>query len=88
MLLGVTYFKQIKVTEQMRLSDPELTRSHIQKAICMLSVEPLFGYIKKRLEPTIRAYFSLESFSDMSLIQFVFQNIDQALEYQRSSCWS
>jgi hypothetical protein len=72
LLFGVTYFKQIKVTETMRKNDPELTRSHIQKAICMISLEPLFGYIKKRLEPTIRAYFSLEVFSDMSLIQFAY----------------
>jgi hypothetical protein len=52
----------------MRKYDPELTRSHIQKAICMISYEPLFGFIKKRLEPTIRAYFSLETFKDTSLI--------------------
>lgn len=50
----------------------------------MISYEPLFGLIKKRLEPTIRAYFSLEDFQDTSLIQFAYQNIEQVVDYQHA----
>ncbi|CAD8146305.1 unnamed protein product [Paramecium pentaurelia] len=79
-LFGVTCFKQIKVTEELKKQNPELTRGHIQKAICLLSFVPLFGYIKSRLEPTIQAYFQLQDFKDMSILNYAFDSILQTFD--------
>ena len=57
MLFGVSYFKQIKLTEEMKKSNPELTRSYLQKAIAVISTLPLFGYLKVRLQATTKIFF-------------------------------
>lgn len=56
-LYGITCFRQIKVTERMKELNPELTRSHMQKSICVLSEVPLFGSIEQKLTPATEAYF-------------------------------
>lgn len=58
MLFGVSYFKQIKVTEEMKEKNNEITRSYMQKAIAVVSTLPLFGYLKLRLASTIKLFFS------------------------------
>ena len=66
MLFGISFFKQIKLTEEMKKSDPELTRSHVQKAIAIVSKIPLFGYINFRLSFTTKMFF--EKLTDFSII--------------------
>lgn len=53
MLYGVSYFKQIEITQSMREKDPELTRNYMQKSLCVLSTLPLYGYLLSRIGPTI-----------------------------------
>lgn len=57
MLFGVSYFKQIKLTKEMKENDPELTRSYVQKAVAIVSAVPLFGYLKFRLSATTQVFF-------------------------------
>lgn len=42
MMFGVSYFKQIKTTHEMKQNNVELTRSHVQKAIAVISTLPIF----------------------------------------------
>jgi hypothetical protein len=42
MMFGVSYFKQIKTTNEMKKNNAELTRSYVQKAIAVISTLPLF----------------------------------------------
>jgi hypothetical protein len=58
MLFGVSYFKQIKVTEDMKAKNNEITRSYLQKALAVISALPLFGYLKLRLSSTTKLFFS------------------------------
>lgn len=71
MLFGVSYFKQIKVTEEMKQNNSEITRSYLQKAIAVLSTLPLFGYLKLRLAPTTKAFF--QDFNNHSLIDAAYR---------------
>jgi hypothetical protein len=64
LLYGISCFKQIAVTEAMRKLHPELTRSHVQKAVCVLSRAPIFGMLLSRLIPVTKIYFLQESFDD------------------------
>ena len=63
-LYGVSCFRQIHVTEEMKKRDPDLTRNYLQKAVCVLSELPLFGSIMSKLEPTTRAFFNQADFKD------------------------
>ena len=57
-------FKQIKVTNEMKEKDKDLTRSYIQKGICLVAEVPLFGSLMSKLEPITKAYFQQENFKD------------------------
>lgn len=61
---GVSCFKQIPVSEEMKLQDKELTRGFLQKAVCIVSEVPLFGSIMSKLEPITKAYFKQNNFKD------------------------
>ncbi|EAR89363.1 transporter Avl9 (macronuclear) [Tetrahymena thermophila SB210] len=79
-LFGVSYFKQIKVNEKMRQMDKELTRSHLQKSLFVLSTVPLQGYIMGRLEPTTKAYFDQENITDYEILKCAYDNMNLTLK--------
>jgi hypothetical protein len=57
MLFGVSYFKQIKLDEETKKTNPEFTRSYLQKAVALVSTVPLFAYLKVRLCITTKLFF-------------------------------
>jgi len=75
LLYGVSCFKQILVTEKMKEHDPDLTRSHVQKAVCILSKVPVFGYILAKLDPITKCYFMQDNFNDTEVFQMNFDVI-------------
>ncbi len=75
MLFGVSYFKQIKVTEEMKANNSEITRSYMQKALAVVSTLPLFGYLKMRLASTIKVFFS--DFNNYELINAAYQDLNK-----------
>jgi len=80
LLYGISFFKQIPVTEAMRKKDPELTRSHLQKAVCILSKAPIFGHILAKLDPVTKCYFSQDDFDDTQILQTIYDNINTSLK--------
>jgi len=77
MLFGVSYFKQIKVTETMKAKNEELTRSHLQKAVCVVSLLPVFGYLKGRLAPTTKIFFN--DFTNFESVKHAYMDINKHL---------
>lgn len=77
MMFGVSYFKQVKVTEQMKKNNAELTRSHVQKAIAVISALPLFEYLKIRVENTTQVFF--EDLTNFHIIKEAYLNINHNL---------
>lgn len=77
MLFGVSYFKQIKVTEEMKAKNHEITRSYLQKAIAVVSCLPLFGYLKLRLASTTKAFFN--EYDNYSLIDAAYKELSRNL---------
>lgn len=78
-VFGTSYFKQIATTEEMRAINADITRSHIQKAICILSFYPLFGYLQLKLFPTIEAYFMQKDLKDYSILQSSFITANKSI---------
>lgn len=77
MLFGVSYFKQIKVTEEMRKDQEELTRSHLQKAVCIISALPVFGYLRLRLAQATKLFF--DNTTNFETIKCAYQDISKHL---------
>ena len=77
MLFGVSYFKQIKVTEDMKEKNKEITRSFMQKAIAVVSYLPLFGYLKLRLSGTTKAFFS--DYTNYELINAAYKDLSKIM---------
>lgn len=77
MLFGVSYFKQIKVTNEMKKTNPQLTRSHVQKAVAIVSILPLFEYLKIRVENIGQILF--QDFENFEIIKQVYLNINHSL---------
>lgn len=74
-LYGISFFKQIPVTPEMKKKDPELIRSHVQKAICILSKAPIFGHILTKLDPVTKCYFTQDDFDDTLVLNTVITNL-------------
>lgn len=77
MLFGVSYFKQIKATQEMMSKNHEITRSYLQKAIAVVSTLPLFGYLKLRLASTTKAFFN--EFDNYSLIDAAYRELSKGV---------
>ena len=77
MLFGVSYFKQIKVTEEMKAKNSEITRSYLQKALAVVTTLPLFGYLKLRLASTTKLFFG--DFTNFSLIDAAYKDLSNNL---------
>jgi hypothetical protein len=77
MLFGVSYFKQIKATQEMMNKNHEIKRSYLQKAIAAVSTLPLFGYLKLRLASTTKAFFN--EFDNYSLIDAAYRELSKGV---------
>lgn len=77
MLFGVSYFKQIKVTQEMKDKNSEITRSYMQKALAVVSPFPLFGYLKLRLASTTKAFFA--DYNNYDLIKAAYCELNKGL---------
>uniref|UniRef100_A0A2C9M2W2 UDENN domain-containing protein n=1 Tax=Biomphalaria glabrata TaxID=6526 RepID=A0A2C9M2W2_BIOGL len=57
----------------------DVTRSTVQKSVCVLSRLPLFGLIKAKLELITHAYFDEKDFSQVSLLEQTYKNLNSSL---------
>ncbi|XP_067648728.1 late secretory pathway protein AVL9 homolog isoform X2 [Haliotis asinina] len=57
----------------------DVTRSTVQKSVCVLSRLPLYGLIKAKLELITHAYFDERDFSKVELLQQTFNNLSQSM---------
>ena len=61
----------------MKKDQEELTRSHLQKAVCVISTLPVFGYLRMRLAQTTKLFF--EDFTNYEPIKCAFDDISKNL---------
>lgn len=60
---GISCYRQIAADDDLREKDDEVTRSSVQKSVCVLSKVPLYGILKSKLEVITQAYFNEKDFS-------------------------
>ncbi|XP_005106698.1 late secretory pathway protein AVL9 homolog [Aplysia californica] len=75
---GVSCYRQMDAKNLINKT-ADVTRSTVQKSVCVLSRLPLFGLIKAKLELITHAYFDERDFSQVSLLEQTFNNLNSSL---------
>ncbi|XP_049867274.1 late secretory pathway protein AVL9 homolog [Pectinophora gossypiella] len=83
---GISCFRQIPV-EQVLQKTEDMTRSSVQKSVCVICRYPLFGRLAVKMELVVRAWFLQGDFSQTKLLEDAYKHlnscpvqIDQTLE--------
>ncbi|XP_048755693.2 late secretory pathway protein AVL9 homolog isoform X2 [Ostrea edulis] len=71
---GVACYRQIDSSALLKKSS-DVTRSTVQKSVCVLSRLPLYGLIQAKLELITHAYFEELDFSKVELLQDTYKNL-------------
>ena len=83
-LYGVACCRQIE-TQDLRRVGEDVTRSTVQKSVCVLSRVPAFRLIESKLELVTHAYFNNKDFSDISVIHEAFVDLNASINTHSAS---
>ncbi|XP_054707276.1 LOW QUALITY PROTEIN: late secretory pathway protein AVL9 homolog [Uloborus diversus] len=75
---GISCYRQMNAQNLIRRSS-DITRETVQKSVCVLSKVPLYGLIQAKLELITHAYFNERDFSQVSLLEKTFKNLNSSL---------
>ncbi|KAH8275058.1 hypothetical protein KR018_005189 [Drosophila ironensis] len=75
---GVSCYRQIPV-EQLKIRTADLTRSTVQKSVCILARRPIYGYIEVKLALIADAFFEQGDFSATELLVKAYQQLNACL---------
>ncbi|KAH3716624.1 hypothetical protein DPMN_059350 [Dreissena polymorpha] len=75
---GVACYRQIE-TKDLKIKTDDITRSTVQKSVCVLSNLPLYGLIEAKLELITHAYFLELDFRQVSLLEDTYNNLNASL---------
>lgn len=73
-LFAISCSRQIK-SDELLFKDKDVTRSTVQKAIVVISRQPIFGQIKDKLSIVTNAFFLQHDFGDTKIIQSLYENL-------------
>ncbi|CAI4047483.1 hypothetical protein SUVZ_12G1670 [Saccharomyces uvarum] len=73
-LFAISCSRQIK-SDKLLFKDKDVTRSTVQKAIVVISRQPIFGQIKDKLSIVTNAFFLQHDFGDTKIIQSLYENL-------------
>ncbi|CAI4046116.1 hypothetical protein SKDZ_12G1620 [Saccharomyces kudriavzevii ZP591] len=73
-LFAISCSRQIK-SDELVTRDKDVTRSTVQKAIVVISRQPIFGQIKDKLSIVTNAFFLQHDFGDRKIIQSLYENL-------------
>ncbi|XP_064456810.1 late secretory pathway protein AVL9 homolog [Ornithodoros turicata] len=77
-IFGISCYRQINA-EKLLHRGSDITRSSVQKSVCVLSRLPLFGLIQAKLQLVTHAYFEERDFSKVSLLEETFCSLNSLL---------
>lgn len=79
-IYGVACFRQLEAKE-LQSKDVDVTRSTVQKSVCILSRVPLFGFIEAKLDIVTHAYFN-GKFTDTAILLSAYSDMNCAINPQ------
>ena len=76
---GVACCRQID-SRDLPWAGKDVTRSTVQKSVCVLSRFPIFGFIEAKLKLVTHAYFNAKDFSDIQVIQQAYEQLSMSID--------
>ena len=76
---GVACCRQLDAKDVLGAGREELTRSTVQKSVCVLSRLPLFGFIDAKLSLVTHAYFNSKDFSEVTILRDAYRHLNATL---------
>ncbi|KIH52126.1 hypothetical protein ANCDUO_17774 [Ancylostoma duodenale] len=73
-IFGISCYRQIAAKDLVSKTD-DVTRSTVQKSVCVLSRVPLFGALRAKLEVITRAYFAERDFAKVEVLSQMYTNL-------------
>ncbi|KAE9414299.1 hypothetical protein Angca_008527 [Angiostrongylus cantonensis] len=88
-VFGISCCRQI-ASEDLLLKGDDITRSTVQKSVCVLSRIPLYGALRTKLQVITRAYFAERDFTKVEVLSQMYTNLcdmfdDGAVDEQAAS---
>ncbi|KAH8235494.1 hypothetical protein KR032_001671 [Drosophila birchii] len=77
-IYGVSCYRQIPV-EKLKIRTADVTRSTVQKSVCILARLPIYGYIEVKLSLIADAFFDQGDFSGTELLVKAYQQLNACL---------
>ncbi|EDW07475.1 late secretory pathway protein AVL9 homolog [Drosophila mojavensis] len=77
-IYGVSCYRQIPV-EKLKIRTADVTRSTVQKSVCILARLPIYGYIEVKLALIADAFFDQGDFSCTELLVKAYQQLNACL---------
>ncbi|XP_017010797.2 late secretory pathway protein AVL9 homolog [Drosophila takahashii] len=77
-IYGVSCYRQVRV-EKLKIRTADLTRSTVQKSVCILARLPIYGYIEVKLALIADAFFDQGDFSGTELLVKAYQQLNACL---------
>ncbi|OWF40478.1 late secretory pathway protein AVL9 homolog [Mizuhopecten yessoensis] len=75
---GVACYRQMDACDLVNKT-ADVTRSTVQKSVCVLSRLPLFGLVKAKLELITHAYFEERDFTKVGLLEETYRNLTMSV---------
>lgn len=76
---GVACCRQIDSKDLPPSARRDVTRSTIQKSVCVLCRFPIFGFIEAKLKLVTHAYFNTKDFSDILILQEAYRQLNASI---------
>ncbi|KAE9554828.1 hypothetical protein FO519_001943 [Halicephalobus sp. NKZ332] len=73
-IFGISCYRQISAKDLVS-KDKDVTRSSVQKSVCVLSRIPLFGVLRAKLEVITQTYFNEKDFSKVDVLRQMYTNL-------------
>lgn len=80
-LFGISCNRQISA-DDLKERPSDVTRSTVQKSVVVIARKPIFGPIREKLAVITRAFFDQGDFSDLSLIDNLYENLNSLFDTQ------
>jgi hypothetical protein len=62
--------------------DDDVTRSHVQKSVCILSKTPLYGMLTDKLKLITQVYFDEKDFSKVEVLKQMYNSLTDIFDYK------
>ncbi len=81
---GISCYRQINARE-LDNTDAEITRTTVQKSVCLLSKIPVYGLLKIKLELITCTFFNQKNFKDTNILKNFYIELNANLKSLMSS---